>query len=120
MKSLNELISKNKYSIWLDDERPINPIWIKQNKNINILAPKNYIEFENIIKKNKLPVSISFDHDLGEGKTGYDAMKFLVNYIIDNNLEDEAIDIVINVHSANPVGAKNIEMYWQNFLKMNH
>jgi hypothetical protein len=112
-------MGREKYSIWLDDERPINHIWKKHNKNIDILTPKDYVEFVQIINdKSQLPVSISFDHDLGEGKTGYDAMKFLVDYIIDNNLENLADEIVINVHSANPIGAKNIEMYWANFLKI--
>jgi hypothetical protein len=48
-----------------------------------------------------------------EEKTGYDCAKWLVDYCIDNqaNLPDYL------VHSANPIGKKNIESYLENFKK---
>lgn len=44
---------------------------------------------------------VSFDHDLGEEKTGYDIAKF----IVENQIQIKSF----YVHSANPVGKKNIE-----------
>ena len=55
------------------------------------------IEFLNI----KYYDVVSFDHDLGEEKTGYDIAK----YIIENQIQIGSFYI----HSANPVGRKNIE-----------
>lgn len=56
---------------------------------------------------------VSFDHDLGEEKTGYDIAKFIVE-------NDIAILDGFKVHSANPVGRFNIEQllthYGYNFI----
>ena len=43
---------------------------------------------------------VSFDHDLGEEKTGYDICK----YIIENNIPCDEY----RIHTSNPVGRKNI------------
>lgn len=99
---------------------------------------RNYKEFVNYITTNGLPDLISFDHDLSlehikyffnNGghqnppdpsdadfieKTGYDCAKWLVNYVEDNNLKlPEYI-----VHSANPIGRKNIQTYLDNAKKV--
>lgn len=68
---------------------------------------------------------ISFDHDIdsydknGLEETGYDALKWFVQVLMNNSFKAEFISdcITINVHSANPIGKKNIEAYWQSFLK---
>lgn len=49
---------------------------------------------------------ISFDHDLGEIKTGYDIAKYLV---------ENEIKAYYNIHSANPVGRFNIEQLLQHY-----
>lgn len=96
---------------------------------------RNYDEFVFHIKLHGLPDEISFDHDLGkdeelanislgmfkrharalkkEIKSGYDCAKFLGEYCIDNGLPLP----LWNVHSANPVGKENIEMYLKNVEK---
>lgn len=56
---------------------------------------------------------ISFDHDLGEGKSGYDCAKFLVNWCIENGYEVPTYTI----HSANPVGAENIKSVFETYEK---
>lgn len=113
--------------LWLDDVR--NPKqFIPQYDNV--VWVKHYNEFVQYIQENSLPDLISFDHDLGdyqalyssgyiEGelpedeKTGYDCIKWLIDYCIDNKLKlPECI-----VHSANPVGKKNIESYIENYKK---
>src|SRR5690554_5209013 len=74
---------------------------------------ENYVEFTEFIEQNGLPDFISFDHDLGEEKTGYDCAKMLVEYCLDRQitLPDFA------VHSQNPVGKQNIESLLGNFRK---
>ena len=90
--------------IWLDDERPINPIWIKRaDDDIYFIKFKNalgLIEWYQTKSNEYDKIFISFDHDLGSEFTGYDVAKF----IVDNkcNLTGFA------VHSMNPVGAMNI------------
>lgn len=73
----------------------------------------DYNEFVEFIKTKGLPDFISFDHDLGEGKTGYDCAKFLVEFCMDCDLKlPEFI-----VHSQNPIGKENIEKLFFNFLE---
>jgi hypothetical protein len=103
------------------------------------IVVKNYDEFVQYILLNGLPDFVSFDHDLGiehikyyfdngghenppdpmgadfEEKTGYDCAKWLVDYCLEHNLKlPEYL-----VHSANPIGKKNIISYLENFKKVN-
>jgi hypothetical protein len=91
---------------------------------------KNYKEFCNWIKHNGLPKIVSFDHDLadihyevdfsdwndmtadqlGVEETGLDCAKWLVEYCLDSGFSLPEY----YVHSANPVGKKNIQMYLDN------
>lgn len=90
--------------LYLDDLRPIPE---------GFIGVRDYTEFINFIKTNPLPKFISFDHDLGEGKTGFDCAKFLVEFCIDNNLN--LPDFF--VHSQNPIGKENINSLLTNFNK---
>jgi hypothetical protein len=98
---------------------------------------RSYDEFVNHISENGIPELVSFDHDLGiehiryyfdngghdnppdpinadfEEKTGYDCAKWLVDYCIENQIDLPNY----MVHSANPIGKKNIESYLENFKK---
>lgn len=74
----------------------------------------DYDEFVNFINKNGVPEFISFDHDLGEGKTGFDCAKFLVEFCLDNGVSE----INFQVHSQNPVGKENIEKLLDNFNRL--
>ena len=121
--------------LFLDDIRvpydvfktTINPIF-ENNEDWAIV--RDYHQFVNYITKFGLPDFISFDHDLSYEhyleenqsdieygslieKTGYDASKWLVNYCEENDLYLPDF----YVHSANPVGKKNIECYLENFKK---
>ncbi len=130
--------------IYLDDIRtPLDSSWI---------VVRNYNEFIDKVKEiglNNIDI-ISFDHDLGDSaieeymrnviknykidysniteKTGYDAIKWLVDYFYELNPErfelsneDKKKNKInfpkIYVHSANPVGAHNICGLVNNFLK---
>lgn len=92
------------HNLFLDDLRSIPE---------GFIGVKNFNEFIIFIKLNGLTKFISFDHDLGEGKTGYDCAKFLISYCLDNNLSLPNW----KVHSQNPVGKENIEKLLYNFEK---
>ena len=74
-----------------------------------------FMSFDSII------THISFDHDIdsydeNENEvTGYDCVKWLCDYILDNNLD--ITNLEIRFHTANVVGKVNMEVYWQNFYK---
>ena len=71
----------------------------------------SYEEFVAYLQRYGLPDFISFDHDLGEGLSGYDCAKYLVDYCLDHQLALPAFA----VHSQNPVGKENIERLLRNF-----
>jgi hypothetical protein len=99
---------------------------------------RNYDEFVHYIETNGLPELISFDHDLADfhydfkpedyesmtqeemilkfgsmEKTGLDCAKWLVDFCFLNRSELPPF----LVHSANPIGKKNIESYLGNAEK---
>ena len=96
--------NQNGINLYLDDVRETPD---------NFVRVYNYEEFVQFINENSVPDFISFDHDLGEGKTGFDCAKFLVEYCLDHGISK--INFV--VHSQNPVGKENIEKLLENFNK---
>ena len=108
---------------------------------------RDYQEFEDYILKEGLPDLISFDHDLGmehyldlseqtsrmghqipvyelyKERTGLHCAKFLCDYILgihENGTVEEINDLKFphcGVHSANPVGAQNIQSYINQFKR---
>ncbi len=89
--------------IWLDDCRtpPQGFYWVK-----------NLAELIELLENDKSVIEImSFDHDLGEPDeepSGYDIIKIMAEKYLDRWPEE------IRVHSANPVGAKNIRCFDRN------
>ena len=95
----------------------------KTNKNWIVL--RNYENTIQWLKSHGCPHYISFDHDLGmkgslEAKSGYDIAKWIVNQDIELNGEFIPKEFEFNVHSANPVGAKNISSLLNNYLKQKY
>ena len=88
--------------LYLDDVRePGDNTWF---------VVRNYDEFVSYIEREGIPDTMSLDHDLGEGKNGFDCTRYLLGYIrkkIDNK-EALPTKIDYNIHSMNPVGAKNM------------
>ena len=68
------------------------------------------------VRKNGCPSFWSFDHDLGGDDTTMVFLKWLVDYDIDSNGKIIPEDFQYNVHSANPVGVKNIDGLLKNYL----
>ena len=101
------------YHLFLDDDRLAkdafeytqNPLYADRKWH----TVKTYEEFvdyvANMYAEDKLPLIISFDHDLGDNTlSGYDCAKWLINFCIDT---DSPLPICM-VHSMNPVGKANI------------
>lgn len=78
--------------IYVDDTR---------NAPKDFVLANNYKSAINIINENKENIEfLSLDHDLGGNKSGYDICLYLV--------ENEIYPKEINLHSANPVGVRNM------------
>lgn len=109
-----------RYFIWLDDLHPI-PDWlIKTNNNENrVVLARNYQDAINCLQTGSV-THISFDHDLGKGRTGYDVAKW-----IEESAKFNLIPRLIwDIHSGNPVGQENIQqamkkadLFWDEISK---
>ena len=112
MKTFKSFIAEaRKYKLFIDDERE--PAKIK----FDYIA-RDYKETMKIFDKNGCPAYISFDHDLGSNsKTGFDIVKDMVERDLDKNGRWIPKNFDYYVHSANPVGKKNIEGLLDNYLK---
>lgn len=60
------------------------------------------------------PDYISFDHDLGDGPTGHDFSKWLIDYLLDTGYDWNG---KFFVHSQNPIGKENIEKLLDSYLR---
>lgn len=86
--------------IWLDDERPM-----PAGFDIHIKNASDLISLIEADKGDKIE-KISLDHDLGEGRlTGYDVAKAIEKMYASHEMVNW---ISFRVHTANPVGRKNI------------
>lgn len=74
---------------------------------------KNSQEAKNFIISYGIPDVISFDHDLGETDTSMIFIHWLIDQILDGNIEFTKFKFF--VHSDNPVGSENIEKTIKNF-----
>lgn len=100
--------------IFLDDER--HPPSTGLYKDAMIV--RSCEEFQWLITmcrdSNDTISGISFDHDLGNGPSGMDCAKFLIEYDLDYDILDERF--TFTVHSMNPVGAGNIRNIMTSYL----
>lgn len=95
------------YNIFLDDDRFPSEFDVREYYIV-----RTYEDFINLVLNLGVPDFISFDHDLGPGKDGYDCAKFLVNYMLDNKINQK---INFQTHSQNPPGEKNIRGLLENW-----
>lgn len=100
------------WKLYLDD--------IRTPKDPTYVISRTVEDAKNLVLACGVPVFISFDHDLGVDKdgnllpSGYDFAKWLVEMDIDGKIEIPK-DFYFAVHSANPVGSKNIHNYLINY-----
>ena len=109
--------------IFLDDERDLKDVtWIKYPDFHTEFTVRTLAEFKYIIPyiKDWNNTYFSFDHDIqdfnddGSENTGYDCLKWLCDYIMDNDIPCKNLNIF--VHTKNPVGGNNIRHYHKNFM----
>lgn len=103
--------------LWLDDERnPADRRWHSYFPlpNGTIHRVKDHSEFISWIQQNSIPEAICFDHDLGDGPSGLDCAKWLVEYCLDNELALPKW----NIQSANPIGKRNIAALLESFERI--
>ena len=93
-------------NIWLDDIRPLPVVYRDMTNWIVCTTGEQALEQ---IKTGQVKF-ISFDHDLGLGITGYDVAK----YIEEKASQGQLNKIEYQIHSANIVGRKNIEIAMNN------
>lgn len=104
------------WKLFLDDERePVDPKFHAGESTWKIA--RNFSEAVRLllIEKN-CPTFISFDHDLGEDKTGKSFAEYIVNADIVSGGKYIPNDFAFYVHSQNPVGKANIEGYLNDYL----
>jgi len=122
------------YKLFLDDFRVPSDVYSYKHLDIYLnndwFIVRNYDEFINHIIKNGIPNTISFDHDLSgehyggqtidtiinydeyKNKTGYHCAKWLIDYVLEEELEPPH---EIYIHSMNPAGSENIKKLWVDF-----
>ena len=102
------------WSLYIDDERnpkttPATGEWV--------VCRAVHDAISEIEQRDCLPVYISFDHDLGDNApTGFEFAKWLVEQDLAGKYQFSA-DFRFDVHSANPVGKKNIKGYLAGYFK---
>jgi len=97
--------------MWLDDIRPV-PFPPRDGKYGYPFDEEAPYDFHCVSAEEAIPIIaaghidfISFDHDLGQGPTGYDVAKYIEEGAYSQTLKP----IRYKVHSANPVGVERIK-----------
>ena len=76
---------------------------------------RSFDEAVAVVLEHGYPKYVSFDHDLGEGKSGFDFAKWLVEHDLDTDSMPDNFSFY--VHSSNPVGKQNIEGLLRPYIK---
>jgi hypothetical protein len=103
------MVVSSGYRMFLDDER-----FPPDDGNEWVIA-RSFDEAMEIMEERGCPTFISFDHDLGAGRSGHD----LAKWMIDNDHYDIMYipeGFGFYVHSQNPIGAENIRVDMDNYL----
>lgn len=96
--------------MFIDDER----FPVKEDEFVIVRSVKEALDN---IEKLGCPQYISFDHDLGDSvPTGFDLAKELVEKDLDSGGSFLPKDFEYYIHSANPVGKKNIDGLLEGYL----
>ncbi len=121
------------YNLFLDDIRdPEVVTWVSLPK-VEWTVVRSFKEFTDVLKKKGIPNYVAYDHDLCDQhyqpvkvlnqrnidynkykeKTGYECCKYLVNECMKRGIKHPEFA----VHSMNPVGARNIMDYVEQYNK---
>lgn len=101
--------------LFLDDERmPAgNP---EEFMGMPRRIARSFDEAVQLVEEHGFPSLVQFDHDLGDGPSGYDFAKWLVDRDMDRGGMPDGF--TYDIHSQNPIGARNIQSYLNSYLKM--
>ena len=108
--------------IFLDDERnPEDVTWLQYDKDVVWSVVRTKVQFDELVKLTSLlgqTFVVSFDHDIqdfkdGVEQTGYDCLKSLVDFCLDN---EKPLPVCF-FHTQNPVGKSNMVSYYENAKK---
>ena len=108
--------------LFLDDERyPQDVTWIQYPEDVEWTIVRSFQDFSLELARGDTDYQVySFDHDIqsyidGREYTGYDCLKLLlgIETMINNKLDNTQFFF----HTQNPVGKKNMESYYQNYVK---
>lgn len=80
------------------------------------IIARNYDDVEKLVNKYGIPYFISFDHDLGDSKTGFDIANFMIEQELDGKSSFPS-NFSFYVHSQNPIGKENIEKLLYSYMK---
>lgn len=64
-----------------------------------------------------MPTAMSLDHDLGDGVDGPALLHHLINAHLRGQAPPGLFDVQLTVHSANPVGRRNMLALWAQFTE---
>jgi hypothetical protein len=95
------------WKLFIDDERfPVGDGWIIARSSDEAIS---------LCKEYGFPNYISFDHDLGGDDT---SMKF-IHWLIETSMDypNFSFPRKYSIHSANPVGVKNIDGLLQSYIR---
>ena len=92
--------------IFLDDTRNPDDIYVGTDWTV-VRTAEEFKDYFNTVRPSDFIVS--FDHDLGNGESGYDLLKWLLK----NHRPTD-----VRFHSANWEAAKNMRAYWKSWKKV--
>lgn len=100
--------------IYLDDVRDLPSEYVAEGGWTVVRHPDDLIALYETLPDIEV---ISFDHDLGEPptKTGYDVLNWIESYTVANMM---CWAPEFRIHSANPVGRKNMEAAIRSIYRM--
>jgi len=105
------------WALFIDDERnPEDVFWLSYRSDHDWTVCRSWKEVKHeIVSQGRMPTTISFDHDLGDG---YESGHEITHNLIDMHLDGDYTfmgSTEIYVHSMNPVGREAIRSLWTNF-----
>lgn len=96
------------YKLFLDDLRPPpDHTWVVAR---SVAAAIHYVNTFG------LPIEMSLDHDLGGEADAPALLHYLIGEWLDHDKFTGLTRVKMNVHSANPVGFRNLTGLWKSFV----
>jgi hypothetical protein len=109
----------NQWTLFLDDERSPDDVKLQSLKlgTGSIRIARSTQEAQQLVETHGLPTAVSLDFDLGGDDTAFKFLWWWVNGHMDDKWDLAQIES-IQVHSANPEGAKKLISLWENFCRV--